>query len=101
MDDNKRREIDMELFSEWSLVNQRFEWMDDAACKGSNPAVFFPEKGDNKREIEFARQTCISCPVQQQCLKFALDNSFQYGIWGGKTSYQRRIIKARKKAAKV
>lgn len=68
--------------------NER-EWRDQAACKGMDPALFFPARGGTARHItEQAKATCATCPVSTQCLN---DNKHEYqGIWGGLSGRQRR-----------
>jgi WhiB family redox-sensing transcriptional regulator len=67
------------------------DWMDQAACRGADPALFFP-KGDNPRYVA-ARRLCAACPVRVRCVEFA--ESFEQGacaaegrragMWGGLT----------------
>ena len=69
-------------------------WREHAACRGMDTRIFFPERGDNRREIALARQACSGCPVKQQCLDVAL--SFpedDFGIFGGYTSTERRSVR--------
>lgn len=35
---------------------------------------------------------CNSCTMKTQCLQFALDNSIEYGIFGGMTSEDRMVM---------
>lgn len=65
-------------------------WMLDALCSQVDPELFFPDKGGNPRP---AIEICRRCPVQVECLEYALRNHMGYGIWGGLTSHQRRDIK--------
>lgn len=64
-------------------------WMDDAACKGINPSVFFPSDGAG---VEVAAQICEGCPQKHACLEFALDHRIDHGVWGGTSERQRRRI---------
>ena len=42
------------------------------------------------------KRVCEECPVQSECLEFALENRIDHGVWGGTSERQRRrIIKAR------
>ena len=63
-------------------------WMDDAACKGWDIDLFFPER---KRPGMYADgvRICISCPVRVQCLEYAISNNIRHGLWGGMTGYER------------
>ncbi len=69
-------------------------WRDDAACLGADPDLFYPDKGEDTRQV--VRVFCNRCPVTAECLAFALDmelSSLRYGIWGGTTVVQRRRIR--------
>jgi WhiB family redox-sensing transcriptional regulator len=70
------------------------EWMRDAACKGMNPALFFPNRGDN-RAIRAARKVCDGCPVREKCDIYAMDNRMHHGMWGGRTEMDRKASRRR------
>ena len=72
-------------------------WKAQAACRGTDTTLFFPEDDD---EIAAAQQVCAGCPVQQECLDHALGAREQMGIWGGATERERRrIIRQRRRSA--
>jgi hypothetical protein len=59
-------------------------WYDRAACKGMNPAAFWPEHGK-----PFAhRELCNTCPVQPDCLDAGIEE--ETGWWGGQSPRQRQ-----------
>jgi WhiB family transcriptional regulator, redox-sensing transcriptional regulator len=68
-------------------------WLERAACVGMDAEPFFGPDGERaqQREIREARAAaiCARCPVQAQCLDYALDNSISYGIWGGLNRQER------------
>lgn len=64
--------------------------MIDGACAGQRPEAFFPERGES---IEDARVFCRVCPVQRECLEYALRNGEKHGIWGGKSERERRRLR--------
>lgn len=73
--------------------------IEGAPCQGDvDPETFFPDPTDTIR-IKVAKDLCGSCADQTRndCLKFALDNSIHYGIWGGKTEIERQNIRRRLK----
>lgn len=75
------------------------DWKMGAACLGVDPDLFFPERGENADNAE-AKRICRSCPVQVECLDYALENREIYGIWGGTSERERRRIRrARARAA--
>lgn len=70
-------------------------WMSEAACRGLGPDLFFPEQGDGNTSVQ-AKIVCRGCPVQEECLNFALDYNVEHGVWGGETDAGlRRARKAR------
>lgn len=66
-------------------------WVADAACKGINTNLFYPERGEPTRH---ALEVCKPCVVKAECLQYAIDNSERWGIWGGMTERQRRQIRS-------
>lgn len=72
------------------------EWMDRAACVGTDPEIFFPARGHSE-VAEQAVAICDNCPVKLPCVKMALRNErsgYEHGIWGGTTTEDRKWIKA-------
>lgn len=70
------------------------EWMARGNCRNHPPEVFFPSDGVG---VEVARRICAGCPVQDQCLEYALAHRIDHGVWGGTSERQRRrILKARR-----
>ena len=65
-------------------------WRDDALCAQVDPEAFFPEKGGSTRD---AKKICDSCEVRGECLKYALENEEQFGVWGGLSAKERRKLK--------
>ena|SRR3990167_6778890 len=79
-------------------------WMSAAACKGSDPDLFFPESlspsivaGKQKE----AKEICNQCPVEHLCLEYALENyeNERNSIWGGKTDKERRKLRRERRTA--
>jgi WhiB family redox-sensing transcriptional regulator len=76
------------------------DWRSQAACRrelGVDPEVFFPPNGARTDLDSPAKEACRSCPVQTDCLEWALDTRQRFGIWGGRTRHERRRI-ARERA---
>ena len=69
-------------------------WRSAAACRSSDPDLFFPvsSAGIAQREIAEALAVCARCPVQAPCREFALRTRQQHGIWGGMTEHERRQL---------
>jgi WhiB family redox-sensing transcriptional regulator len=71
--------------------------LDNAACADTDPDAFFEEPGSGIGRA--AKRVCKTCPVMAECLEWALDNHEVYGVWGGTSEKQRRVIRAQRKAA--
>ena len=77
-------------------------WADDAACKGVDPDLFFPEQTGPGGDGAKAKAICATCSQVGPCLEYALVNRERYGVWGGTTERERRAIRKtwiRKQAA--
>ena len=55
-------------------------WKNKGACVGIDQDIFFPERGASTR---LAKAVCRRCPVQEECLEYAVNNGEKFGIWGG------------------
>jgi WhiB family redox-sensing transcriptional regulator len=68
-----------------------------AACRSSDPDLFFPvgTTGGAKEQILEAKHICQECGVAAQCLEFALLTNQESGIWGGLSEDERRKVRAR------
>ncbi len=69
-------------------------WREHALCKEMDPEIFYPPQGQNEA---YLKAFCSRCPVQEQCLEFALKMNDPWGIWGGLTSIERARIAAHRK----
>lgn len=68
-------------------------WQTQAVCIGMATEGFFPigTTGPAVDQISEAKAVCKGCPVQQQCLDWAVHHG-EYGIWGGTTEDERRML---------
>ncbi|RIJ76591.1 WhiB family transcriptional regulator [Nakamurella silvestris] len=73
-----------------AAVDDQAHWAERALCQETDPDAFFPEKGENVSKG--AKRVCGACPVDVECLAYALANNERFGIWGGKTERERRKI---------
>lgn len=101
-----------------NYVPSELAWHADAACgePGVDPDWFFADKhslvergladpnilsqtglpADSfiviKEATAEAKAICARCPVQVECLEYALENREQYGVWGGTTRDERKAM---------
>jgi WhiB family redox-sensing transcriptional regulator len=64
-------------------------WQVRANCRGLDPDLFFPERGEDARS---AKAVCAGCTVRAQCLSEAIEDE-RHGIWGGTSERERRRIR--------
>ena len=71
-------------------------WREDVACRDADPDLFFPisTTGAALRQMEEAKRICRGCPVQIQCLAWALASGVTDGVWGATTPDERRVIRS-------
>ena len=65
------------------------DWTDLANCVGVDAELMFPDRWTDPAE---AKAVCAGCVVQDQCLAQALANGERYGVWGGLTADERRVM---------
>ena len=81
---------------------------EDEMARATAPCTTVDQVREVKRELReeyrtVARKICRSCPVQLECLQFAMDNEkpdHRAGIWGGLKEAQRSHL-ATQRAAKA
>ncbi|HRE02066.1 MAG TPA: WhiB family transcriptional regulator [Ilumatobacteraceae bacterium] len=71
------------------------DWQLDAACRGQDPAIFYPPPFFERKELRRAREAvaksiCAQCPVSHACLQQALRTEEPHGVWGGLNEFERR-----------
>ncbi len=78
-----------------ALAQDRGEWRVESSCKDTDPDLFFPvgTTGPAIEQIEAAKAVCGICPVQSQCLEFALATNQDSGVWGGTSEDERRRLR--------
>ena len=68
------------------------KWRKQAACAGApiETFIFHDDVKYSKTTKLKALEYCNSCPVKQDCLRFAYNNNIQHGVYGGLTPRERR-----------
>ncbi len=74
-------------------------WMNDGNCRNHPPEVFFPSDGVG---VIVAQRICATCPVNETCLEYALEERIDHGVWGGASERERRrLLKRRRETAET
>ncbi|OQR61190.1 transcription factor WhiB [Streptomyces maremycinicus] len=76
------------------------DWREHAECRHEDPDLFFPigTSGPALLQTEQAKTVCRRCPVQEQCLEWAMETDQTLGVWGGTSENERRALKRRIRA---
>lgn len=72
------------------------------ACRDEDPELFFPigyVSPTDLTQIDQAKAVCRRCPVQNECLQWAIEASQGHGIWGAHTPNERATIHHQQTAA--
>lgn len=79
-------------------------WRDKAACRDTDPDLFFPVgwTGPAEGQIQAAKAICVECTVREPCLDYAVTTN-QEGIWGGTDQAERVLLRGerRRRAAEA
>ena len=68
-----------------SAIDGAADWRSQGACLSADPDLFFPISpgGASQRQVRRAKAVCGTCPVQAECLAFAVETRQVHGVWGG------------------
>lgn len=69
-------------------------WRSQAACRGSETALWFAE---DQGEVKAAVAVCKGCPVREECLTWAIENGERFGVLGGMTERQRKAERSKRR----
>lgn len=77
-------------------ILEAWDWQVRGACRGMDSSFFFHPDGERgpRREQRAARAKaiCARCPVIEPCRTHALAAREPYGVWGGLTEDERRVL---------
>ena len=85
-----------------SLAAENDGWRLQAACRDTDPDLFFPvgTTGPAIEQIAAAKAVCDQCEAKAPCLEFALTTNQDSGVWGGTSEEERRKLRRQWMAAK-
>ncbi|MGW0607300.1 WhiB family transcriptional regulator [Streptomyces sp. NPDC002644] len=85
--------------------DQEAPWHTEAVCRRDEAGLFFaPSKEPTAARLsreEAAKRVCAGCPVMVECREHALLQPEPYGVWGGLTAAERRLVLARRRRRDV
>jgi WhiB family redox-sensing transcriptional regulator len=74
------------------VVTGNSDWVSQGVCRDVDPEELFVAGAAQHR----AKVICYSCPVRIDCLADALDSRAEFGVWGGLTERERRVLLRRR-----
>lgn len=72
------------------LLGDKPGWQEKAACLDTPSVDFYPKRGASTKE---AKEVCANCEARDECLENALARGDKFGIWGGLSERQRRVVR--------
>lgn len=77
-------------------VVQNWDWQRRAACRGMDSALFSHPEGERgaarASRVRAAVEICSTCPVREECRRWAHAAREPYGVWGGESEDDRRSM---------
>jgi WhiB family redox-sensing transcriptional regulator len=71
-------------------------WMEEGECLRESPELFYPTEhgrtAEDIKSLKVAKAICHECPVEEECLRYALRHEMEWGVWGGLSAKERRRI---------
>ena len=77
---------------ERTRANADPDWPTRGACRDVDPESLFVVGAAQHK----AKMICMGCPVRMDCLADALDSRTEFGVWGGMTERERRMLLRRR-----
>lgn len=65
----------------------------DAQCDGPDGCIAGKSETGRFARIQAAKSVCRVCPVQRECLDWAVETDQDFGVWGGATERERKIMR--------
>lgn len=77
-----------------AIINMGTAWMSRALCKLYPDDLWFGSSSErefqSRERVREAKDICNRCPVEEECLVYALQAKEEHNIWGGHTDKERR-----------
>lgn len=75
-------------------------WPPGAVCTRDDTDDLFPERGVQASAVRATiARLCDRCPIRTECLEWALTRPEPFGIWGGTTDQERRVMRRQRRKA--
>jgi WhiB family transcriptional regulator, redox-sensing transcriptional regulator len=81
------------------IAGKMGDWADQAVCSQVDPDLFFPAKEGAPAKVELAKEVCGRCPVQADCLAWAVSFPERFGVWGATSAPQRTKMRRQARLA--
>lgn len=104
--DARRKRSPATVTAPLAHLRPRDGWQERARCDGVDLSEFYGREGHTGAAIhadasDVANTWCRPCPVQRECLLYALATEERWGLWGGMTPKERDELAARMVRAKA
>jgi WhiB family redox-sensing transcriptional regulator len=81
-------------------VSQGMDWAEQGACLGTNTNDWYSPDGSGPgtvqmRNVALLKRICSGCPVQAECLEWAIKHE-SHGFWAGTLPSDRKMIRRKR-----
>jgi len=80
----------MTAINDTTLDFDHAAWRLDAVCRGADPNLFFPGRGES---THIAKAMCRRCPVMLECRDYSLTIPDLRGVFGGLSEKERKLFR--------
>lgn len=81
-----------------TLSHMNWEWMKGAICRDHEDVAADWYADTNTVQFRRAVAVCHTCPVESDCLEYALASDEPFGVWGGMGPRERTREMRRRRA---
>jgi len=71
-------------------IEDDVDWREHALCAQVDPELFYPDLGQSAAP---AKRICGACEVRTECLSYAMAHGELFGVWGGTTEVDRKLMR--------
>lgn len=82
------------------MDDQPQPWAEEAACKPHRDLFLRAHDATDVDAVGRAKEVCLNCPVQAECLMYALEEQIEFGVWGGMDPSEREVVRDMAKEAR-
>ncbi len=79
---------------DWRSLNEAIDLLPygDVPCQNDPDLFFLEDASSPSASLRAAKLACDGCGVKELCAEYAIKHEPDYGVWGGTTPRERRML---------